>query len=287
MFCTNCGNKVPEDMRFCPQCGTPIKNAAETQPFGNAQQQPLQAAPQGQAPTQPMQQPQGMGQPPYGAAAQPGVVNQVTPGNQPNGDKKLNPAIIVIIAASAIIVIAAIVLAVVFLGPSNSSTSGSAASQATTTKSATASSAGSTQSANGGSAVAGTGSASTGSASSASGSTVTINVVGADGSTRTAEIHRKGTTERVLPEGSTRRLSRSDISGLSDAEKCIAWNEIIAASNGYAFKNSGLANYFNGCSWYHRDPNASGSGNLSPDEQANVDLLKANTDSWWMSLATN
>jgi hypothetical protein len=123
--------------------------------------------------------------------------------------------------------------------------------------------------------------------SSNSSNVVTIHIVGADGSTRSADIHRKGTTERVLPEGSTRRLTMSDISGLSDAEKCIAWNEIIAASNGYAFKNSGLADYFGKCSWYHRDPNASGSGNLSPDEQANVDLLKANTDSWWMNLATN
>ncbi|MBQ9004387.1 MAG: YARHG domain-containing protein [Eggerthellaceae bacterium] len=124
------------------------------------------------------------------------------------------------------------------------------------------------------------------STSSADGS-VSISVVGADGATRTATIRRQGSTERVLPEGSTRRLTESDIAGLTDAEKCIAWNEIIAASNGYAFKNSGLASYFDRCSWYHRNPNASGSGDLNSDQAANVELLKSRTDGWWLRLATN
>ena len=117
--------------------------------------------------------------------------------------------------------------------------------------------------------------------------TITITVVGADGSTRTGTIHRSGSSERIFPDSNTRRLSKSEVSALSDAERCIAWNEIIAASNGYAFKNSGLASYFNSCSWYHRDPSASGSGNLTAEASANVELLKSKTDSWWINLATN
>lgn len=117
--------------------------------------------------------------------------------------------------------------------------------------------------------------------------TVTISVVGAGGDTRTGTIRRMGSTERIFPDSNTRVLSQGEINTLSDAEKCIAWNEIIAASNGYVFKNSGLRNYFNSCSWYHPDPNAGAGGSLSSAAQANVNALQASVDSWWMSLAAN
>ena len=123
--------------------------------------------------------------------------------------------------------------------------------------------------------------------SSKSGSEVTIKVEGADGSTRTATIHRSGSSERVFPDSNTRRLSEKEVSALSDAERCIAWNEIIAASNGYSFKNGGLSEYFDNCSWYHRDSSASGAGNLSAEATANIDLLKSKTDEWWFHLATH
>ena len=124
-------------------------------------------------------------------------------------------------------------------------------------------------------------------AEAAKGSTVEISITGAGGDVRTATIHRQGTSERVFPDSNTRYLSDSEVSALSDAERCIAWNEIIAASNGYAFKNSGLAAYFNKCSWYSPNPGASGMGDLTDAGRANVDLLKSYTDSWWMNLATN
>ena len=123
-------------------------------------------------------------------------------------------------------------------------------------------------------------------AAAAAGSTATLTVVGADGTTRTETIHRQGTSERVFPDSNSRYLSESEVAALSDAERCIAWNEIIAASNGYAFMNSGLADYFAGCSWYYRNPGASAGGNLTDAGSANVDLLKAYTSSWWMNLAT-
>lgn len=30
MFCTNCGKQIPDDARFCPECGTPMNSQANT-----------------------------------------------------------------------------------------------------------------------------------------------------------------------------------------------------------------------------------------------------------------
>ena len=119
----------------------------------------------------------------------------------------------------------------------------------------------------------------------AAASTAELTVQGADGSTRTATIHRQGNSERVFSDSNSRYLSSSEVAALSDAERCIAWNEIIASSNGYAFKNSGLASYFANCSWYTRNPGASSGGNLNDAGRANVELLQSYTDSWWKNLA--
>lgn len=116
--------------------------------------------------------------------------------------------------------------------------------------------------------------------------TVSLSVTGADGSVRSADIHRDRSSQRVFPDSNTRRLSESEVAALSDAERCIAWNEIIASSNGYAFKNGGLANYFSKCSWYKRNAGANAGGDLTAAGSANVELLKRYTDGWWMSLAT-
>ena len=113
-----------------------------------------------------------------------------------------------------------------------------------------------------------------------------LTVVGADGTTRSAEIHCQGNTDRVLPEGNTAYYSANDLASLSDAERCIAWNEIIASSNGYCFKNSGLREYFDDCSWYYPVSGASPAGNLTDAGKHNVELLKSMTDSWWLDLAT-
>ena len=118
-------------------------------------------------------------------------------------------------------------------------------------------------------------------------STVSVTIVGADGTSRTETIRRDPGTQRVIPDSNSRLLSESEVNALTDAERCIAWNEIIAASNGYAFKNSGLANYFAGCSWYSRNPSADGGGNLSSNASKNVKLLQSKTSEWWKHLATN
>ncbi|MGN0262163.1 MAG: YARHG domain-containing protein [Eggerthellaceae bacterium] len=113
-----------------------------------------------------------------------------------------------------------------------------------------------------------------------------LTVVGADGTTQSADIHCQEGTDRVLPEGNTRYYSADELESLSDAERCIAWNEIIASSNGYCFKNSGLREYFNSCSWYHPVSGASPAGNLSDAGKHNVQLLKSMTNGWWLDLAT-
>ncbi|MFQ6794190.1 zinc ribbon domain-containing protein [Thomasclavelia sp.] len=34
MFCTNCGKQIPDDVRFCPECGAQINNQ-QADPFGD------------------------------------------------------------------------------------------------------------------------------------------------------------------------------------------------------------------------------------------------------------
>lgn len=48
-FCGNCGTKVEDGKKFCPQCGTPVEAANPTQAKPNPQPQPN---PQWQAPKQ-------------------------------------------------------------------------------------------------------------------------------------------------------------------------------------------------------------------------------------------
>jgi len=64
MFCGKCGNQVPDEVKFCPNCGTAAATQASEQP---QQQQPYQQQPYPQQPypQQPYQQ-QPYQQPPYG-----------------------------------------------------------------------------------------------------------------------------------------------------------------------------------------------------------------------------
>ena len=117
---------------------------------------------------------------------------------------------------------------------------------------------------------------------------VTLTCVGADGTMRSETIRRKGSTERVIPDSNTRYISDDEINALSNAERCIAYNEIIASASGYSFKNSGLAEYFNNnCkSWYVSRGGSGGTEGLTAEGQDNVNRLKNATDGWWKNLAT-
>ena len=118
-------------------------------------------------------------------------------------------------------------------------------------------------------------------------SAVELTVMGTDGTTRTATIHREGTSERVIVDSNTRALTVEEVEALSDAERLIAANEIAASTNGYIFKNSGLMAYFDSCSWYTRtaDPGHDWLSGLSPIAKANVYMLQSRTDGWWLNLA--
>ena len=116
--------------------------------------------------------------------------------------------------------------------------------------------------------------------------TVTVAITGADGTTRTESIRRQGNSERVIADSNTRAISREEAQALTDAERCIAWNEIIASASGYQFKNGGLRSYFSSCSWYHPVSGASPSPPAGV-AASNVSLLQGMTDGWWKNLATN
>ena len=107
-----------------------------------------------------------------------------------------------------------------------------------------------------------------------------------DGTGSDQDIRRVGTTERVIPDSNTRKLEASDIKDLSDAELCIAYNEIIASSNGYLFKNTGLNTYFTSyChSWYRANASAEAGGNLQSPAAENVEFLKSHTDPRYFDL---
>ena len=83
MFCTHCGNQIPEGAKFCTFCGAQLAAAQQpeepqSQPQPQPQQQPQQQQPYGQ-----QQQPYGQQQQPYGQQQQP--YGQQPPYGQPYG----------------------------------------------------------------------------------------------------------------------------------------------------------------------------------------------------------
>lgn len=112
--------------------------------------------------------------------------------------------------------------------------------------------------------------------------TVQISIPGTDGTVRNETIRLDGNSERVFADSNSRVLTDDEISRLTDAELCIAWNEIIAVK-GYVFKNEGLRNYFFSRSWYQADYNAAGDTN-GLGEVAGINVAKlqaALRDTWW------
>lgn len=57
-------------------------------------------------------------------------------------------------------------------------------------------------------------------------------------------------SDYIIPDSSSRILSRSEIESLSDGDLRLAINEIYAR-HGRKFQSEELQNYFNGKSWYH------------------------------------
>ena len=71
---------------------------------------------------------------------------------------------------------------------------------------------------------------------------------------------------------STRKLYKSDLSGLSARELTYLRNSIYA-KHGYVFKSDELDRYFSQFSWYYRDYNVT-DAILNRTERANTNLIK-------------
>lgn len=319
-FCTNCGAPLSDGADFCTSCGAPIGGRTENgQASGAGSTQAIPVAPSAQSGFS-----QAPGQPP---AIQTPVIQTPVIGQAPQKAQKSNTTLLIGIVVALVVILAAVLVGVFVFGeqesspaqsPASSSSSSSSASYKVTFETNGGSSVsqatvdeGSTLSTPQSPTRAGytfdgwyLDSALSKKASfplkvdsnmtlyakwesSKDASEVSISIVGRDGSTRTATIHRDGQTGRVFPNSNNTALSESQVRALSDAERCVAWNEIIAAANGYEFKNSGLRSYFNDyCSWYTPSASSNGTGNLSTTASKNIDLLKRYTDNWWLNLAT-
>lgn len=106
-FCTNCGTKVEDGVKFCPECGTQLMGAAPAQPVAPAQPEPPA---QPAAPAQPE---------PLVRAQEP--AQQAEPVQQPAQPpkKKGKLPLILGIAAAAAVVVVGVIIAVVLLVAKN------------------------------------------------------------------------------------------------------------------------------------------------------------------------
>lgn len=83
---------------------------------------------------------------------------------------------------------------------------------------------------------------------------------------------KKQSTEYVLPDSNSRKLTNADLSKLSSNDLRIARNEIYAR-HGLVFKSSDLTIYFTSKSWY--SPNPAYNGALNEVETYNLNLIKS------------
>ncbi len=77
--------------------------------------------------------------------------------------------------------------------------------------------------------------------------------------------------DTVFPDSSVRKLTRSEIAGLSKEDVQLAINDIYAR-NGYVFKKTHLYNYYSSKSWYNPNPNFT-TKDFNEVERYNVNLL--------------
>lgn len=87
MFCSNCGNQIPEDSLFCGNCGTKVEAPAAPQPAYKAPQQPAYQAVQEPVYVAPQPAYQAVQQPAYAVPQQP---VQVAPVVNNANDPELN-----------------------------------------------------------------------------------------------------------------------------------------------------------------------------------------------------
>lgn len=78
----------------------------------------------------------------------------------------------------------------------------------------------------------------------------------------------------IIPDSSTRYLTKSELYGYDKYTLALIRNEIFAR-HGYIFKNNEYKNYFSSMPWYHPDSSFNGTLNeLNSIEKYNVELIK-------------
>ncbi|PGL71471.1 YARHG domain-containing protein [Bacillus sp. AFS055030] len=82
----------------------------------------------------------------------------------------------------------------------------------------------------------------------------------------------KQSTDYVLPDSNSRKLTSADLNKLARNELRLARNEIFAR-HGLVFKSSDLTIYFSSKSWYK--PNPAYGGELNDIEKYNLNLIKS------------
>lgn len=105
MYCLNCGKELPENIRFCDNCGTPTGTNSQPQPPQQGYYTPA-------APNQPPQQPYYSPAAPYQQPQQP---YYPTPNLQNQPPKKKGSPLLPILLSVAVVLVVAIVLLVVFV----------------------------------------------------------------------------------------------------------------------------------------------------------------------------
>jgi membrane-associated protein TcaA len=86
------------------------------------------------------------------------------------------------------------------------------------------------------------------------------------------ENNKSGKNPGKYPFASTKLLTADDIKGLSDSDKKIMKNEILAR-HGFIFKDKEMKDYFSGQNWYK--PKSSSVDNLLSDiEKKNLEFIK-------------
>ncbi len=262
MFCTNCGTRVKDGLRFCEKCGAPIEDEVVLEqeiPGEGAGVVEDRADPVGDAFV-----------PKTGETAVLPVVSDANGTKaSPEDGKKASANHVVIAIVSVIAILLALVVVFVW--------SGNRLQPLTTASVPPVSSN-----------VASRSSSSAGSASSAKQSNaVTLTAYTTTG-TRLSGIVRRDANDYVLPYSSSREYSMEELKSmdLTPPELCIAWNEPFARE-GYHFGNKAIQEYFESTSWYVDKgikPNVTGVGAKNNERLRELADQKGEGASKWKDL---
>ena len=89
-------------------------------------------------------------------------------------------------------------------------------------------------------------------------------------------VQNYGQEDSIIPDSSSRYLSKADLLGLSKDQLRLARNEIYAR-HGRKFQSQELQEYFESKSWYRGtiEPNQFSEDNLNAYEKENIKLIKS------------